>query len=123
MSIWFANQGAAGVSRPYQVLLKKGQWQGLGGMSLILNFSGTTNPATGAPSGAAAVATATVQISNDPLALTKPDQARWVAHPVLTGITADAVSAQEFTCVAIRLVITAYTSGTVQLGICCANEV
>lgn len=123
MSRWFVNQSAAGVSASHQVLLKKEQWLGQAGLSLILNFSGTTNPATGAPSGAAASATVTVQISNDPLALTAPNSARWVAHPVLTAITADAVAAQEFPCTAIRLNITTYGSGTVQLAICYATEI
>ncbi len=117
--------GAAGVSLPYQVQLKNAVWAGNGGLSLFLNFTGTTNPSTGAASGAAAVATATVQITNDPVALTVngADSARWVAHPVLNGITGDAASAQEFACLAIRLVLTAWTSGTVALQICNVNGI
>lgn len=123
MSSYVLTMSAQGVSIPYQVMLKNNFWAGNGGIGLILNFTGTTNPATGAASGAAASATATVQVSSDPLALTAPNSARWVAHPVLTGITTDATSAQEFACVAIRLVLTAYTSGTVALQICNVNQI
>jgi hypothetical protein len=123
MSTWFVNQSAAGVSVPMVVFDKDAFWAGNGGLSLILNFTGTTNPTTGAASGAAASATVTVQISNDPLALTAPNSARWIAHPVLTGITTDASSAQEFVCVAIRLNITTYVSGTVQLAISRVNGI
>jgi hypothetical protein len=123
MSSYVLAQSAQGVSAPYQVMLKSNFWAGNGGIGLIVNFTGTTNPATGAASGAAASATATVQISSDPLALTAPNSAKWIAHPVLTGITTDMASAQQFACVAIRLVLTAYASGTVALQICNVNSI
>lgn len=123
MSGWFTTLKAVGVSTPYQVMLKKNFWAGNGGIGLILNFTGTTSTTTGAPSGAAASATVTVQITSDPMALTNPNAALWIAHPVLTGITNDMASAQEFACVAIRLVMTTWVSGTVMLQVCNVNDI
>lgn len=123
MSSYVLTMGAQGVSIPYAVQNKKAFWGGVAGIGLIVNFTGTTNPTTGAASGAAAVATATVQISSDPAALDNPNGARWIAHPALTGVTTDAAAAQEFPITAIRLVLTAWTSGVVALQICNVNNI
>ena len=88
---------------------------------LIVNFTGPTNTSTGAQLQASAVATATVQVTNDPSALSSVPSiqvtARWISHPTLQGLTNDLSSSIAYPVLAVRLNLTSYTSGTVQLQI------
>jgi hypothetical protein len=93
---------SAGIALPMRYQLFEGN-----GFSLLLNFSG----------GGPAVAVANVQLSNDPLALTNPTQARWNNHDVLVGITVDRNNSIFFPVYACRLQLTAWTSGTVALDV------
>ena len=101
-----------GVSAP--IILP--QWQQMwmpGGMPVLLNFSG----------GGPAVATATVQVSCDPnVALFNTNAAqyalaRWNAHDILVNLSGDKNSSIAYAVYAIRLQLTAYTSGIVQLQV------
>ena len=102
------------------VYLKRQNWEGMG-VGLIVNFSGAYSATTGAPSGAAAVATATVLVTNDPnVNSTQPGvqaSTKWIKHPVLNGLTADLSSSIAYPVLAVCLAVTSYTSGTVTLQI------
>ena len=120
MPAYTLSQSSVGVTTAYPIYLKRQNWEGMG-VGLIVNFTGPTNTATGLPSGTAAVATATVQVTNDPNALSAipsvQSTARWISHPVLQNITGDLSSSIAYPVLAVRLAITSYTSGTVMLQI------
>lgn len=85
-------------------------WVGNAGVSLLVNFSG--------PDGVAdAVATVSVRLSNDPLAVNSPLLARWNNHDVLVNLTADANSTLAAPVYGIQLNCTSWTSGTVTLDV------
>lgn len=95
---------AAGASTPIQPRTSMQDWTG-GGVSLLVNFSG----------GGPAVATVSVQISNDPTAMSSPSTARWNNHDTLASLTANANGTASVVIYAVRLFASAYTSGTVTL--------
>jgi len=80
------------------------------GFSLLVNFSGPGSTPD-------AAATVDVQVSNDPLAVNDPTNARWNTHDVLNGLTADTNDTIIAPIYAARLNCTAYTSGTITLHI------
>ena len=100
-----------GASPPIPLSQYPSQWRTPVG--LLLNFSG----------GGPAVGTATVQISNDPLALTSPTTVAWNAHDLMQGLTADTNSSLIVCVVAVRLLVTAYTSGVITLQVCQTDRV
>jgi hypothetical protein len=114
------SQSSLGCTVAIPIYLKRQNWEGMG-VGLIVNFTGPTNTATGAQMQASAVATATVQVTNDPNALSSipsvQTTARWIAHPVLNGLTNDLSSSIAYPVLAVRLNITSYTSGTVMLQV------
>lgn len=97
---------ANGVSVPVVIPMKYQVYQGLG-VALLLNFSG----------GGPGVGTATVQVSNDPNVTANLAAARWNNHDILVSLTADKNSSIIYPCYAIRLAITNYVSGSIQLQI------
>ncbi len=113
MAVYTLSQTGIGTSPIFAILMKPEAWVGVGGVSLLVNFSGSP--------GGAAVATATVQISNDINAgNANPNiaaTARWNAHDVLQGITADRNSSIVYPVAYVRLTLSAWTSGTVTLQI------
>ena len=70
----------------------------------------------------AAVATANVQVSNDPTvshsSALVAQSARWNLHDVLQGLNTDRNSSLAYPVAYVRLQVTAWTSGTVALHIC-----
>ena len=119
MPAYTLSQSALGPTVACPIYLKRQNWEGMG-VGLIVNFTGPTNVTTGQPANAIAVATATVQVTNDPNALGNPTQqaiARWISHPTMQGLTNDLSSSIAYPVLAVRLNLTSYTSGTVQLQI------
>jgi hypothetical protein len=106
MAVQRLQLSAVGVSAPFSLPMKNQIYAGAG-ISLLLNFSG----------GGPAVATATVQVSNDTVAFSTPVSARWNNHDVLVGLTADKNSSIVYPINCIRLQLTAWTSGIVTLDI------
>jgi hypothetical protein len=106
MAVQRLSLSAVGVSAPFSLPMKNQIFTGAG-ISLLLNFSG----------GGPAVATATVEVSNDPVAFSTPTLARWNAHDILVGITADKNNSIIYPINCLRLRLTAWTSGTVVLDI------
>lgn len=97
---------ANGFSAPLLIPMKQEIYEGLG-LALLVNFSG----------GGPASATATVQVCCDPALASNPAAARWNNHDVLNALTADKNSSVVFPVYGIRLAITNYVSGSVQLQI------
>ena len=120
MPAYTLSQASLGTTQAYPIYLKRQNWEGMG-VGLIVNFTGPTNTSTGAQLQASAVATATVQVTNDPNALSSVPSiqvtARWISHPTLQGLTNDLSSSIAYPVLAVRLNLTSYTSGTVQLQI------
>lgn len=101
---------AVGQSVSIAVPMKTQFYQGQGGISMLLSFS------------SGAVLTGGVQVSNDPLANPQNTAAvqataQWNNHDILTALTASKNSSMVFPVYAVRLVCTAYTSGTLYLNI------
>lgn len=96
---------AIGNSTPFSLPMKGYAFAGQAGYSALVNFSSGAN------------LTATVQVSNDPVALSSPSTARWNNHDTLNGLTGSKNSSIVFPIYAVRLVVTAYTSGTVSLDL------
>ena len=115
-----------GLSPAIPVYLKRQNWEGMG-CGLIVNFTGAYSATTGAPTGAAAMATASVLVTSDPnFNSTAPGVAattKWIKHPVLTGLTADLSSSIGYPILAVCLAVTSYTSGTVTLQYCVADDI
>lgn len=59
--------------------------------------------------------TYSVQVTGDPPGSSDPTN--WIDHDVLTGLTASKISNILYACSAIRLNVTAYTSGSVNLAV------
>lgn len=120
MPAYTLSQSSLGSTTGYQIYLKRQNWEGMG-VGLIVNFTGPTNTATGQPAGAAAVATASVQVTNDPNAFSSIPSvqatARWINHPTLTGLTSDLSGSIAYPVLGVRLNVTSYTSGSVMLQI------
>lgn len=92
---------AVGGSTPIQPRTSMQDWTG-GGVSLLVNFG-------------SAVATVTVQISNDPTAMSSPATARWNDHDTLHDLTANMNGTLSVVIYAVRLYASAWTSGTITL--------
>lgn len=101
---------AVGFSPSIALPMKTQIYAGEAGYSLLVNFT------TGAS------ATATVQVSNDPNAnpnntIAVQNTARWNNHDILQNLTASTNSSIVFPVYAVRLSVSAWTSGTVSLDI------
>lgn len=121
MAVFNASISALGASSTISLPMGYANWPnlGAGGLSFLVNLSG---PGVGIPGGVAAVATVTVQVSNDVNA--NPNQpaatqalARWNNHDILVNLSTDKNSSVVFPCAYARLYCTAYTSGTATLQI------
>lgn len=120
MAIISLSIAALGASSTVKLPMAGANWFPMGGMSFLLNF---TTEGFGIPGPVpTAVATVTVQVSNDPLAnpnntVAQQAAARWNNHDVLVGQTTDKNDSVVYPCAYVRLYCTAYTSGTVTLQI------
>ena len=118
MSTYVLTATGLGPTSPYLIYLKRQAWQGMG-VGLLVNFSGSPN--------GAAVATGTVQVTCDPAILSQAAStqatARWNNHDTLVNLTNDKNSSIAYPVLAVRLNLTAWTSGSVTLGIGVPDEI
>jgi hypothetical protein len=101
---------ATGFSPSIALPMKTQIYTGEAGYSLLVNFSN------------GAVATATVQVSNDPNSnpnnpIAVQNTARWNSHDILQNLSASTNSSIVFPVYAVRLSVSAWTSGTISLDI------
>lgn len=99
---------AVGQTLSVNIPMKTQIYTGQGGVSLLCYITGTL--------------TASVQVSNDPLAnanniASVQNTARWINHDILSSLTASKNSSIVFPVYAVRLVVTAWTSGSAFLDI------
>lgn len=119
MAVLTTSVSAVGPSATLSLPMSLSNWFPAGGLAFLVNFSGNGVGIPGVPD---AVGTATVQVSNDPLANpnnSAADQAnaRWNNHDILAGLTTDKNSSVVYPCAYTRIYCTAYTSGTITLQI------
>lgn len=119
MAVIQTSISALGASAAVKIPMGTANWYWGGGMSFLVNFSGN---GVGIPGVVDAVGTATVQVSNDPLAnpnrtVAEQAAARWNNHDILVSLTTDKNSSVVYPCAYARIYCTAFTSGTITLQI------